>query len=149
MPTHQPPRPPGGPPPGERSSRPGGPSSDRRRAHHQPVDNQAVGRRGEALAAAWYEANGYTVLDRNWRCRAGELDLVLAGVDTVVFCEVKTRRSASHGTGVEAVDHRKRRKVREVAMAWLQASDTRYPEVRFDVADVDGAGRVSIIEGCF
>jgi putative endonuclease len=108
-----------------------------------------TGRRGEALAAAWYEANGYVILDRNWRTRAGELDIVAAGHDSVVFCEVKTRRSTSYGSGADAVDHRKQRKVRALATAWLQASSTRYRTVRFDVADVDGAGNVSIIEACF
>jgi putative endonuclease len=113
------------------------------------MSTSSTGRHGEDLAAAWYETNGYRILDRNWRIRAGEIDIVAADRDTVVFCEVKTRRSLSHGSGAEAVNRRKQRKIRELARAWLQASDTRFADVRFDVADVDGAGRVSIIEACF
>ncbi len=66
-------------------------------------DRRARGVAGEALAAAWYEAAGYDVLDRNWRCRDGELDLVCRLGGTVVFCEVKARRTAAYGTPADAV----------------------------------------------
>lgn len=108
-----------------------------------------VGRFGEDRAAAWYEANGYQILDRNWRVRSGELDIVAGQGGDVVFCEVKTRRSATFGSGAEAVDQRKQRRVRALARAWLHETERRYQTVRFDVASVDGAGRVEIIEGCF
>ena len=67
----------------------------------------ALGEWGEAKVARHYEAAGYEVLDRNWRVRGGEIDLVLARGDEVVFCEVKTRTSSRFGHASEAVGHRK------------------------------------------
>lgn len=96
---------------------------------------QALGRRGEDLVARWYEAAGYTVLDRNWRCRAGELDLVLQRGRTVVFCEVKTRSSNRFGAPVEAVTATKQRRLRSLGAQWLAATGRR-GDVRFDVASV-------------
>ena len=113
------------------------------------ASNQDVGRAGEAAAAAWYEQHGYTVLDRNWRVRAGEIDLICAAGDTVVFSEVKTRSTGRYGRGVEAVGWRKQQRIRSVAVAWLGRSDVHYPDVRFDVVDVDGAGHVEVHQGCF
>ena len=58
---------------------------------------RALGIAGEDAAAAWYEANGYEVVARNWRCREGELDLVVRRNRTIVFCEVKTRTPTRSG----------------------------------------------------
>ncbi len=109
---------------------------------------QALGASGEAAAAAWYEANGYEVVDRNWRCRDGELDLVLRRARMVVFCEVKTRSSVAFGAPVEAVTPVKRRRLRQLAAQWLAQSGPAGAEIRFDVASVMNA-RVEIIEGAF
>ncbi len=68
----------------------------------------ALGEWGEARVARHYESAGYVVLDRNWRVKGGELDLLLARGDEIVFCEVKTRSSDRFGHGVEAVSHRKK-----------------------------------------
>ena len=67
------------------------------------VATHLLGRSGEDEAAAWYTARGYEVLARNWRCRAGELDLIVAQGRLVVFCEVKSRSSERFGTPAEAV----------------------------------------------
>lgn len=109
---------------------------------------QALGAAGEALAAQWYLEHGYTVLDRNWRTREGELDLVVARAGEVVFCEVKTRSSNAFGTPAEAVTWTKQRRIRGLAAAWLRASPRRWPSVRFDVAGVMGR-HVEIIEAAF
>jgi len=87
------------------------------------------------------------VLDRNWRVRGGELDLVLARGDEIVFCEVKTRSSARFGSGLEAVGARKRQFLRRTAVSWLDAHDRR-GRLRFDVAAVTG-GRIQVVEGAF
>jgi putative endonuclease len=109
---------------------------------------QALGAAGEALAAAWYEANGYEVLDRNWRCREGELDLVVRKQRTIVFCEVKTRTSTRFGTPQEAVTYAKRDKIRRLAAMWLETAPLRPRQIRFDVAAVLD-GEIELIEGCF
>ncbi|MBI3647324.1 MAG: YraN family protein [Actinobacteria bacterium] len=97
----------------------------------------AIGAAGEDAAARLYESRGFRILARNWRCRLGELDLVLARGDLLVVCEVKTRRGASFGGGYEAVTPRKRAKVRALAEVFLLASGARPGSVRFDVASVD------------
>jgi putative endonuclease len=96
----------------------------------------AAGRSGEDAALDTYLHRGYRLVSRNWRCRIGELDLVLARGDTLVFCEVKTRRGSAFGGGYEAVTGRKRAKVRAVAEAFLQVSAARPGGIRFDVASV-------------
>lgn len=108
-----------------------------------------LGRSGEDAAAEWYRNAGYTVLDRNWRCDRGELDLVVGCRGVVAFVEVKARSSSRFGTGAEAVDHRKQRRVRAVATAWLRSNGGGWDEIRFDVVDVDGRGTLQVYEGCF
>ncbi len=107
---------------------------------------RVVGRAGEDAVAAWYEAAGFSVLDRNWRVREGELDLVLRRVDVIVFCEVKTRRGEAFGIPAEAVTARKRQRLRLLAGRWLGAHDTAAAMLRFDVASVrpDGRGSWSV-----
>lgn len=106
------------------------------------------GASGEALAAAWYEARGWVVVDRNWRCRDGELDLVLRSGRTTVFCEVKTRTSSAFGSPAEAVTPTKQRRIRRLAARWLADHPSVRGEVRFDVAAVLG-DRVEVIEAAF
>lgn len=108
----------------------------------------ALGRWGERRAEAHYRRLGYQVLDRNWRCPLGEIDLVTRLGDTVVFCEVKTRRDAAHGVPAEAVNRPKQLRVRRLAAAWLAQHDLRRVEVRFDVVAITGVS-VDVIEGAF
>jgi putative endonuclease len=97
-----------------------------------------LGRAGEDLAAQRLEAGGMAVLDRNWRCPEGELDIVARDGDTVVFCEVKSRSSARFGAPIEAVTPAKARRQRALAARWLEAhrSDGCAGVVRFDVVGV-------------
>ena len=102
-----------------------------------------LGTRGEDAVSRWYEARGYTVASRNWRVREGELDLVLRRGRTLVFCEVKTRRGDAFGTPFDAVTIAKQRRLRTLAVRWLQEHRVRAGELRFDVAAVRvyGAGK--------
>jgi putative endonuclease len=109
---------------------------------------RALGESGEAAAAGWYEANGYEVLARNWRCRQGEIDLIVRRARTVVFCEVKTRTSLAFGAPVEAITRDKRNRLRRLAARWLDESDFRTREIRFDVVSVLD-GEIEVLPGAF
>ena len=110
---------------------------------------KARGRFGENEAARWYLRRGYQVLDRNWRCTAGEVDLILLSSDVVVFCEVKARASSEFGGPEGAVNWSKQRRLRRLAAIWLaEVRPAGAVTVRFDVAAVLGA-HVEVIEGAF
>jgi putative endonuclease len=96
----------------------------------------AVGAYGERVAVRHLEAAGMVVLDRNWRCREGELDVVARDGDTLVFCEVKTRRGTRYGSPAEAVVRAKARRLRRLALYWLAESGLHPPALRFDVVAV-------------
>lgn len=111
--------------------------------------SRRLGIAGEARAAAWYEAEGYEVLARNWRCREGELDLVVRRGATVAFVEVKARSSLAYGHPAEAVGPDKQRRLRVLARRWLaEAGGVRGEVLRFDVVAVL-PGSISVIEGAF
>ena len=103
---------------------------------------------GEDVAAAWYASQGYEVVARNWRCRAGELDLIVRRGPEVVFCEVKARRTTAFGAPQEAVTHDKRQRIRHLAARWIQESRIRPAQIRFDVAAVLD-DELEVIEGAF
>jgi len=113
---------------------------------------RVVGDAGEDAVAAWYVASGYAVVARNWRVRGGEIDVIVQRGSTLVFCEVKTRRSDAFGTPAEAVTPRKQSRLRGLAAQWLSAHRVRADVLRFDVAAVRPNGRgwdVDVIEGAF
>ncbi|MEQ1788245.1 MAG: YraN family protein [Acidimicrobiales bacterium] len=99
---------------------------------------RALGAAGEARAAAWYEARGYAIVHRNWRCREGELDLVVRRGRELVFVEVKTRRTDRFGTPAEAVTIDKQRRLRRLASRYLDATGERASSLRFDVVGILG-----------
>jgi putative endonuclease len=113
----------------------------------------AVGAYGERVALAHLVEQGMVVLDRNWRCRSGEIDLILRDGADLVFCEVKTRRGDRFGSPVEAVTTQKVRRLRHLAAEWLAQAGLRGPTVRFDVVSVlpqpAGAARVEHLRGAF
>ena len=109
---------------------------------------QSLGAKGEAQAARWFQDNGYQVVDRNWRCREGEIDLIVRLRRTIVFCEVKTRSSDAYGLPAEAVTRAKRDRLRHLAAKWLAQSSIRPVGIRFDVAAILD-GQIEIIQGAF
>ena len=112
----------------------------------------SLGQAGEDVAAAWYEDQGYEVLERNWRRREGEVDLIARKGRTVAFCEVKTRTTDAFGTGAESVLPAKERRIRRLASRWLAeltpATGRTLVDLRFDVVCIT-AGEVDVIEGAF
>jgi putative endonuclease len=110
--------------------------------------NAALGGFGENLAAAHYRAHGYAVLERNWRCPAGEIDLICARGTLLVVCEVKARRGSVHGHPLEAVTVPKQRRLRRLATVYLRQQGRHWADVRFDVAGVLD-GNLEVLEGAF
>lgn len=99
-------------------------------------DKQALGARGEELAARFLRDAGLEIVDRNWRCRYGELDLIARDAATTVFVEVKTRRGLAYGTPAEAVTFGKQQRIRRLALLWLAEQTGPWRHIRFDVVSV-------------
>ena len=95
-----------------------------------------LGQNGEDVAAAFYEARGFDVLDRNYRVGEGEIDVIARREGLVVFCEVKTRRSDSWGQPAEAVDWRKQQRLRRLAARYMRERKPGPAEIRFDVVSI-------------
>jgi putative endonuclease len=95
-----------------------------------------LGQRGEAIAARHLTGLGMEVIDRNWRCDAGEIDLVLRDGRVLVVCEVKTRTSTAYGAPLEAIDQRKLDRLRRLAARWLRVHDCHPDDVRIDMVGV-------------
>lgn len=96
----------------------------------------AVGKYGEDLAARHLVGAGFTVLARNWRCPAGEIDIVARDGDVLVIIEVKTRRSTAFGSPAEAITRRKADKLRELALTWVADHPHGGRPLRFDVVSI-------------
>lgn len=96
----------------------------------------ALGIYGESVAARHLVEAGMVIVDRNWRCDQGEIDLVARDGSTLVVCEVKTRRGLDYGTPLEAVTRRKAVRLRRLATRWLAEHPVRPAEVRIDVVGV-------------
>jgi putative endonuclease len=113
----------------------------------------ALGLAGESAALQHYLARGFRLVARNWRCPAGEIDLIVQRGDVLVICEVKTRRGAALGGGYEAVTAVKQRKLRRLAERFLLEHRSRASSVRFDVASVSvgprGRSFVQLFEDAF
>lgn len=115
--------------------------------------SDALGDYGERVAARHLQALGLEVLDRNWRCELGEVDLVLREGSTLVVCEVKTRSSDAFGTPHEAVTEQKAARLRRLAARWMEQTGVRPADVRFDLVAVlrprRGATRVEHVRGAY
>lgn len=99
----------------------------------------ALGRFGEELAASYLRDAGLMILERNWRCPAGELDIVARDGEVLAFVEVKTRSSTAFGDPAEAVTRAKADRLRRLALSWLaehRDQESYCPQLRFDVVSV-------------
>ncbi len=96
-------------------------------------DNLTIGARGEAIAVAYLTGRKYTVVERNFRCKAGEVDIVARDGVTYVFVEVKTRRTTSFGPPQAAVTPFKQRQISKAALVWLANRRLQEASARFDV----------------
>ncbi|MGD0935966.1 MAG: YraN family protein [Streptosporangiaceae bacterium] len=98
-----------------------------------------LGRSGEQAAADYLEAEGFRILERNWRCADGEIDIVAVDRHTFVVCEVKTRSGTRYGTPLESVSRLKRNRLRRLAVRWLTAHGVHFDQVRIDIVGVTRA----------
>ncbi len=96
---------------------------------------KALGSKGEDLAVRFLKKIGYKIIARNYKTHVGEIDIIARDGDTIVFIEVKTRTDDSFGYPFEAVNERKRRKLRNLALLYLK-KQRKEPQVRFDVLSV-------------
>jgi putative endonuclease len=106
----------------------------------------AVGAYGERVAERFLVEAGLVVLERNWRCPLGEIDIVARDGQCLVVCEVKTRSSAAFGHPLEAVSAAKAARLRRLALAWVEARGVRPREIRIDLVAVlrSAQGRAEI-----
>lgn len=97
-----------------------------------------TGQRGEALAKAFLQQKGWTILATNWRSRIGELDIVATAPDEpyLVIVEVRTKRNNTYGTAAESVNYRKQQKVRRLGLQYAQQHRLLHKPLRFDVVTV-------------
>jgi putative endonuclease len=106
-------------------------------------NRKETGRSGEDAAVQYLKKQGYSIIERNYRLRIGEIDIIARDGEYLVFIEVKTRRGGSFGSPFEAVDVRKQRQIVKVALAYLQGREV---PVRFDVVAVHLDGRTFRVE---
>lgn len=95
-----------------------------------------LGRWGEDVAAEHLEKAGLVLIERNWRCREGELDIVAMDQQVLVFCEVKTRSGLGFGSPAEAVSAQKLQRLGILAVRWMKEHPRPWSELRFDVVAV-------------
>ncbi|AZZ48930.1 YraN family protein [Rathayibacter rathayi] len=106
------------------------------------MDKDELGRRGEEIAAAHLRNNGFEILDRNWRVREGELDIVARDGAALVVVEVKTRSSTRYGLPVEAITRAKAQRLRRLAYAWADEHHERSRHLRIDAVGIVAPGGV-------
>jgi putative endonuclease len=119
---------------------------------HQTSHNRRIGEIGETAAAEHLERNGHQVLERNWRCARGEIDIITMDGGTVVFVEVKTRTSTSAGHPFDAITAAKHARLRRLMSLWLSGHPVgQHRDIRLDVVGVclgtDGSAGIEHIKG--
>lgn len=110
------------------------------------------GKLGEKLAQDFLLKKNYKILERNYRNKIGEIDLIALDKDLIVFVEVKTRTSSAFGYAYEAVDWKKQRKIIQVSSAYLNYKKIRNQQIRYDIVEVylkDGRAKINHIENAF
>lgn len=114
----------------------------------RPRSTHTLGRRGEDRAVAYLRTCGYQILERNFRCRLGELDIIAREGDTLAFVEVRTRSHGRQGSALEAVSPTKQRQVARVASYYLTSRRLEAATCRFDVVGITGE-HVELVRDAF
>lgn len=111
-----------------------------------------TGKTGETIAISYLEKNGYKILERNFRCPIGEIDIIAKDKDEWVFVEVKTRKSLHMGYPEQAVGGRKQKKISQTALWYMQKNNLSGVNARFDVVAVtisDSENETRLIKNAF
>ncbi|PHS71057.1 MAG: YraN family protein [Methylophaga sp.] len=101
------------------------------------MSNQQIGAQAELSALAYLEQYGLNLVRQNYHCRRGEIDLIMIDQDTLVFIEVRYRRSAKYGSALESVNHTKQSRIIHTAEFYLQQHPAEYSQYRFDVVAIN------------
>ena len=105
-----------------------------------------LGASAETVAVLLLESRGYHIVERNFRCKLGELDIIAIDGDVMVFVEVRSRASAEHGDAVDSINTRKRRKVTRAAEVYLLQKKPSFLDYRFDVVAINGDDDVALYQ---
>ena len=128
---------------------PSGPESEGGKTRYvNRMNKRETGPAYESAAARFLETKGYRILERNYRCRFGEVDLIAQEGNTIVFCEVKFRRDLRVGHPLEAVDLRKQHRISKCALCYLTENRLSGQECRFDVVGICGE-EITLIRNAF
>ena len=117
-----------------------------------PDERQILGAEGERSAEKFLRRQRYTIVERNYRCASGEVDLIALDRSTIVFVEVKTRTQVAFGSPLEAVGLRKQRQIQRAAQYYLTKNRLHDRNARFDVVGVwwdNGAPRCELVKNAF
>ncbi|CBL44244.1 conserved hypothetical protein [gamma proteobacterium HdN1] len=116
------------------------PTAPARRTSVKRSPKQAAGHHAEVLAYRYLKAHGLSFIRANYSCKSGEIDLIMAHGDTVVFVEVKARTNSTHGSAIETITPSKQRRLTRAAQHFIQRHDPRLQHAyRFDVVAIQGS----------
>lgn len=121
-------------------------------ANDKGDQRQSLGKRGENSAVKFLQKKGYKIIGRGYRCRLGEIDIIARIGEKLIFCEVKTRTSAGYGEPFEALNEKKKKKIRQVASFYTAFVEKSPVDVRFDVISIVISGgdvKIDHIENAF
>ncbi|MDR1776028.1 MAG: YraN family protein [Actinomycetes bacterium] len=117
------------------------------------TQRRALGKRGEDAACDFLARKDYHIVERNWKCSYGEADIVATEADTLVFVEVKTRRSVAAGTPVEAVTPKKQQRYLRLAQLYVRRNNILDKNIRFDVISIhdhkNGRAELNLVKNAF
>ena len=111
-------------------------------------NKREIGKIGEEIACKYLESKNYKILEKNFRCRSGEIDIIALDGDYIVFIEVKYRKDNSFGFPRESINYHKQRNISKVAAYYLLVRNAFHKNSRFDVVEIIG-GQIEIIQNAF
>ena len=114
-------------------------------------NKRSIGDTGEEIAVKYLESHGYNIITRNYHSRYGEIDIIAALGEYIVFVEVKYRKNHLYGEPSSAVDYRKQEKIKKTVLQYISENEALDKDFRFDIIEITGTGEVKInhIENAF